>query len=189
MKRNKIIIFDWPNPSRIRPDDNSIVRNPCSFGVGVENEVTLVVGTSITAGLENVVGFCTWDDVWFVDGKSLIFIWTLSVVKTAGGCDEITGEAGFISGFVGDSVALKKKREKNKKIVNFIFKSIKWGYRLSSSSSIIVVKYYFECEIPNKNIHKLISNTCSHFWARASINKQANLTLNEIQIAYHISSV
>lgn len=59
----KIIIFDLPKPSRIRPDGNSIVRNPCSFGVGVGNEVTLVVGTSITAGLEKVVDFCTWDDI------------------------------------------------------------------------------------------------------------------------------
>lgn len=58
------IIFYLPNPSRTRPDDNSIVRRPCSFGVEVivENDVvtvllTLLFGMSITAGLDDAICF------------------------------------------------------------------------------------------------------------------------------------
>lgn len=56
-----------PKPSRTRPVDNSIVRRPCSFGVGigVENDVvtdlvTLFGGISITAGLGVATGFASW---------------------------------------------------------------------------------------------------------------------------------
>lgn len=98
-----------PNPSRTRPDDNSIVRRPCSFGVEVivENDVvtvllTLLLGISITAGLDDAICFWTWLDVWFVDGKFLIFIWTLSVVKTGGGDeDEIEDDLRSFDDVVG----------------------------------------------------------------------------------------
>lgn len=65
------------NPSRTRPDDNSIVRSPCSFGVGagddVENDVVtdlfkLFFGSiSMTAGLDVATCFCAGEDgVFFI---------------------------------------------------------------------------------------------------------------------------
>lgn len=80
-------------PSRTRPDDNSIVRRPCSFGVGagaavaVENVVVtdllrLFFGSiSITAGLDAGNGFGACDD-----GIFFMLMCTLSVVKTGGDC-------------------------------------------------------------------------------------------------------
>lgn len=68
-------------PSRTRPDDNSIVRKPCSFGDGVvvaavENDVVtdlfmllFFVSISITAGLDDAIGFGDCGD-----GKSLILM-------------------------------------------------------------------------------------------------------------------
>lgn len=74
---NVTITSPLANPSRTRPEDNSIVRRPCSFGVGVdvENDVVtdllrLFFGSiSITAGLDVADGFCACDD-----GKFLILI-------------------------------------------------------------------------------------------------------------------
>lgn len=76
---NVTITSPFANPSRTRPDDNSIVRNPCSFGVGagdVNDVVTdlfrlLFDSISMTAGLDDANGFCTGDDD---DGKFLILI-------------------------------------------------------------------------------------------------------------------
>lgn len=92
---NVTITSAFVNPSRTRPDDNSIVRRPCSFGVGVgvgvsvENEVVtdllrLFFGSiSITAGLDVVANdFCACCG----DGRFFILTCTLSVVKTGGGC-------------------------------------------------------------------------------------------------------
>lgn len=71
------ITSPFANPSRTRPDVNSMVRSPCSFGVGVvvENDVVTVLFTlffgsiSITAGLDGADGFCAC-----VDGVFLILI-------------------------------------------------------------------------------------------------------------------
>lgn len=64
------------NPSRTRPDDNSIVRNPCSFGVGagddVENDVVtdlfrwFFASISMTAGLDWATCFCACEDGVFL---------------------------------------------------------------------------------------------------------------------------
>lgn len=75
---NVTITSPLANPSRTRPDDSSIVRSPCSFGVGVgvENDVVtdllrlFFVSISITAGLDVANGFCAACD----DGRFLILI-------------------------------------------------------------------------------------------------------------------
>lgn len=78
---NVTITSPFANPSRTRPDDNSIVRNPCSFGVGagVENDVVTDLfklffdSISITAGLgDDATGFSAGDAG--DDGKFLILI-------------------------------------------------------------------------------------------------------------------
>lgn len=80
---NVTITSPFANPSRTRPDDNSMVRSPCSFGVVVvvagENDVVtandddvvlfrLFFGSiSITAGLDVTDGLCACDDgVFFI---------------------------------------------------------------------------------------------------------------------------
>lgn len=106
---NVTITSPLAKPSLTRPDDSSIVRSPCSFGVdvGVENDVVtdllrlFIVSISITAGLDDGNGFCCACD----DGKSLILIWTLSVVNTGGGCDGTDDDCGaaFCLYLFGDS--------------------------------------------------------------------------------------
>ena len=75
---NVTITSPLANPSRTRPEDNSIVRRPCSFGVGVgvENDVVtdllrlFFVSISITAGLDVANGFCAA----CADGRFLILM-------------------------------------------------------------------------------------------------------------------
>lgn len=86
-----------PKPSRIRPEDNSIVRSPGLSDFGI----------SMTAGL-------LLDDIWAGGGDAEFafkFIWTFSVLSTAADDDDVmfvveSGAAAAAGGVVKSIVVI-----------------------------------------------------------------------------------